>query len=202
MAEAESPPFAAPPVIVPLEAREREVLDHLASDMDAWVSFQGLRRGLGVHQQALVRTLRRLERDGLVLHDGRGYALTASGAAALAGSSPLPPPAALAPRVPLLEAMLPPHVDARAVVEHLARRWFQGLHWHGMAEAPGESVLQWTLAGGGGRVLARVGGGTLVIELEADPAPAAFSALRPLLGALAELYGARHGRGQGLGPNA
>lgn len=189
MAEAatpQTPDAPAPVALGGLEDRERSVLAQLARDLDAWVSFQGLRRQLGVHQQALVRTLRRLQSQGLVAHDGRGYQLTDQGAAALQGSSLRVFEAA---RLPLVTALLPPHVGAGDVAAQLSRRWFGGLRWYGQSEGPGETSLHWVADKV--RVTVRVSAGSVQLEVEhaeTDQARA-FAAARPVLAALAELYG-------------
>ncbi len=187
MADAPLPP-APSFAVAALEDRDRTVLAELAREVDAWVTFQGLRRQLGVHQQALARTLRRLEADGLVAHDGKGYQLTDRGAAALQGHA-FPRPAA--PPLPLLEALLPPHLGAGDVAAQLSRRWFGGLRWYAQSEGPGETVLHWMTENGKGRVTVRVHGGALRMEVQADPEDptGGFSAARPVLAALAEIYG-------------
>lgn len=176
-------PLGAP--TPPLEDRERSVLAELAREMDAWVTFQGLRRQLGVHQQALARTLRRLESQGLLAHDGKGYQLTDQGSAALRGERVAPPRRDV---LPLLQALLPPHVQPGDVARQLSRRWFGDLRWYGQSEGPGETSLHWMA--GKARVTVRVAPGSVHLEVENDPGePArAYSAVRPLLGALAELY--------------
>jgi len=190
MAESTTPPAPAnlPAVPAPLEDRERSVLAQLAREMDAWVTFQGLRRQLGVHQQALSRTLRRLEADGLVAHHGKGYQLTDRGATALRGHAWSPAPA---DPMPVLEALLPPYVAPGDVAAQLARRWFGGLRWYAQSEGPGETTLHWLTEAGKGRVSLRIHGGALTLEVQPDPADATqgFSAVRPVLAALAELYG-------------
>lgn len=208
MAESETRTPAAHPVGAPqLEERERTVLAELAREVDAWVSFQGLRRQLRVHQQALSRTLRRLEGEGLVAHDGKGYQLTDKGVAALHGQAlPLHGHAAL-PQAPLsrsepasltvLEALLPPHAGAGDVAALLSRRWFAGLRWFAQSEGPGETALHWLVEPGSGRVTVRVSGGALTLEVTPDPADPGrgFAAARPVLAALAEVYGAGGGAG-------
>jgi biotin operon repressor len=177
------PPEAAG---APLEDRERTVLAELSREMDAWVTFQGLRRQLGVHQQALARTLRRLEDQGLVQHDGKGYQLTDRGAALLRGQ-PLP---AQGQAFTVLEALLPPHLTAEDVAASLSRRWFGGLRWYAQSEAAGEVALHWVPETGKGRVTVRVQGAALTLEVQGDAAsPASYAALRPVMAALAELYG-------------
>lgn len=199
MAESKSPvapgglPAAGPAPDAPsgLEERERSVLAELAREVDAWVSFQGLRRQLRVHQQALVRTLRRLQQDGLVAHDGKGYQLTDRGVAALRGHSALARAPETAAPVTLLEALLPPHAGQGDVAAQLARRWFGGLRWFGQSEGPGETALHWVAEPGNARVTVRVSAGAITLEVAPDPADPArgFAAVRPLLGALAEVYG-------------
>lgn len=187
MSEAETRPAAAPSFDAgALEDRERIVLDELGREVDAWVTFQGLRRQLGVHQQALSRTLRRLESAGLVQHDGKGYQLTDRGATALQGR-PLAP---AAKTMTVLEAVLPPHMSAADVTAQLSRRWFGGLRWYAQSEGPGETSLHWVPETGRGRVTVRVSGATLSLELQGDAgSPASYAAMRPVLAALAELYG-------------
>lgn len=172
-----------------LEDRERSVLAELGRESEAWVSFQGLRRTLGVHQQALARVLRRLEAQGLVAHGGQGYQLTAAGHAALSGA----PGVVARAQLPVLQALLPSHVDARAVAEQLSRRWFGGLRWYGMSEGPGEWTLHWMA--GRARVTMRVATGSVHVEVEdgVEEAARTFAALRPILAALAEVYGADSG---------
>lgn len=190
MAESERP--GAPPGPLesgaPLDERERLVLAELAREVDAWVSFQGLRRQLGVHQQALSRTLRRLEGDGLVSHEGRGYQLTDRGASLLRGHAVGGPGAG---HVRFVEALLPPHVGAGDVTRLLARRWFGGLRWYAQSEGPGETALHWIAEPSRARVTVRVGASSLTLEVQPDPADPqrGFAAVRPLLQALSELYG-------------
>lgn len=176
------------PVASELEDREKLVLSELAREGEARVAFQGLRRRLELHQEALSRTLRRLQRDGLVAHDDKGYKLTEQGFAALRG---LPVTQARREVLPVVQAMLPPNLSAEGVAEHLSQRWFRGLRWYGQSEAPGETTLTWLAEPGNAMVRVRVSGGTLALEIELAPgAPAqSFGAARSVLAALAELYG-------------
>jgi Mn-dependent DtxR family transcriptional regulator len=171
-----------------LEPREQAVLAELAREGEARVAFQGLRRRLELHQEALSRTLRRLEREGLVAHDDKGYRLTEQGFAALRG---LPLHHGRREVLPVVQAVLPPHVSAEGVAEHLAQRWFRGLRWYGQSEAPGETTLTWLAEPGNAMVRVRVAGGTLSLEVEVSPtAPGqGFAAARSVLAALAEVYG-------------
>lgn len=211
------PPSAAPAPSPPLEERERSVLAELAREatarrrgssraaaleFDAWVTFQGLRRQLGVHQQALARTLRRLEQHGLIAHAGKGYQLTDAGFLALRSARPA---TEARPAIPVVHALLPPHVQPDAVASQLSRRWFGGLRWYGQSEGPGETSLHWMAdldapAGASGsslaspaaaktRVSVRVGGGRITLEVEDTGDARAYAAARPVLAAISELYG-------------
>lgn len=188
MAEADAgpaPTHPLPPLAAALEDRERTVLAELGREVEQWVSFQGLRRQLGVHQQALARVLRRLEAQGLVAHEGKGYQLTDAGHAALRGAGR----AATRPVLPVMQALLPPHVQPGDVAAQLARRWFGGLRWYGQSDGPGETSLHWMA--GQTRVTLRVAPGSVHLEVEDEGQPAStFAAARPVLAALAELYGA------------
>jgi len=183
---AESPPPSAlrPSPPPSLEERERIVLSELAREIDAWVTFQGLRRQLGVHQQALARTLRRLEQSGLIAHAGKGYQLTDAGFTALRGDRPS---IEARPALPLVHALLPPHVQPEAVAAQLSRRWFGGLRWYGQSEGPGETSLHWMADRT--RVTVRVSTSGVTLEVEDTGDARAFAAARPVLAALSELYG-------------
>ncbi|HVL47481.1 MAG TPA: MarR family transcriptional regulator [Candidatus Thermoplasmatota archaeon] len=170
-----------------LPDRELSILTELAREGDARVAFQGLRRRLDVHQQALVRTLRRLESRGLVARDPAGYRLTEAGFAALEGRSVSPVPGA---SITLVSALLPPHVEAEAVAELLGRRWFRGLRWYGQSGGPGEIVLTWTTEAEGARVRVRAGAGTVTVESDVPPGGhPRFAGAHAVLSAIAELYG-------------
>lgn len=172
-----------------LAEREIAVLGELGRDGDARVAFQGLRRRLDLHQEALARTLRRLEREGLVAKDEKGYRLTDAGFGALAGRPrTAPPPKEV---LPLVQALLPPHVAPDAVADLLSRRWFRGLRWYGQSDGPGETTLTWLVDGSNTVVRVRLAGASFVLEVEGATANdrRAYAAARGLLAALAELYG-------------
>lgn len=193
MSDAESPPLAQPlppQASASLEDRERDILAELAREIDAWVSFQGLRRQLGIHQQALARTLKRLESSGWVAHAGKGYQLTDAGFALLREQKVA---AASRPVVPVLQALLPPHVSVGDVAAQLSRRWFGGLRWYGQSEGPGETTLHWMAERT--RVTVRISPGSVTLEVEDAPGSQAqtFGAARPVLAALAEIYGTGNG---------
>lgn len=182
-AETREAPMPAPPAG---EDREMAILAELARESESRIAFQGLRRRLDLHQQALARTLKRLERQGLVARDERGYRLTDDGYAALSGR------AVAAPRrdvLNLVTALLPPHLDSGLVAAQLSRRWFRGLRWYGQSEGPGETTLAWISEPGHSTVRVRMTGGTASLEVEKAPGDdRAFESAGAVLSALAELY--------------
>lgn len=175
-----------------LEDRDREVLAELARAGEGKTAFQGLRRRLGLHQQALTRTLRRLERSGVVARSDEGYALTVQGRAAVRGQVPTVP---RGEPLPVLQALLPPSVTADEVAERLARRWFRDLRWYGREDRGGEVRLNWLTVDTGSLVRVRFAGGvaTLEVELGRGEALSRFPAAQAVLKALADLYAAPQG---------
>ena len=187
-------PYRGPP----LDERDLPLLAELAHEWDARVTFQGLRRRLGVHQQALARALRRLEGDGLVARSPEGYHLTELGFSALWGHARPRPPR---DTYTLLQALLPPHTDDEAVARRLARRWTGPLRWYGEARNPGETTLAWLLDPSDALLKVRIAGGALAIESE-DSGEAAFAAAGALLAALSDLYRAPDAPAPGPGHEA
>lgn len=189
--------WTAPAPVPALEERERSVLAELARESDASVSFQGLRRQLGLHQQVLTRTLRRLESAGLVAHAERGYQLTERGSAALRDRLASTPRAHAAT---LVQAILPPHVSGGEAAAQLARRWFGGLRWYGQSDGPGETTLHWVVEPGRHRVTVRVSEGSITLEADVPPQDSArvYAAARPVLAAIAEIYGMPSRRDTGV----
>ena len=173
----------------PLDERELAVVAALRAEEHT--AFQGLRRKLGLHQQALTRTLRRLERQGVVERDERGYALTAQGRSAVKGLVPLAASREPGELLPVLQALLPPAITADDVADRLARRWFRDLRWYGRSDAtPGEVALSWLTVDTGALVRVRFAQGMAVLEVELAPGERLdrFPAAQAVLKALAELY--------------
>jgi len=126
-----------------LPVREQSILDALAGD--GAVSFQGLKRLLGLHPQTLSRSLARLRRDGLVVGDEGGYRL----AQPLLPETATDAGRALMPTIPVeqsavLAAVLLENPDmARQLEQALSGRWFRTLRWLGKAKAAGVTILAW-----------------------------------------------------------
>jgi DNA-binding MarR family transcriptional regulator len=193
----EGPPRPSDPERSIVGEREALVLEQLGQSDRAQVAFQGLRRKLDLHQEILSRTLRRLERDGLVRKDDGGYALTEEGLVVLRA---LHPAAQSSIPARIVEALLPPHLDSEAVAAHLSRRWFRGLRWYGRSDSGGEIVLTWLSEPGNDAVRLRIGSRSLSLEADsgAGDASFAFASARAILAAIAEIYGPPPGLGNGI----
>jgi DNA-binding Lrp family transcriptional regulator len=169
-----------------LRERDRQILLELAKGDDSQVAFQGLRRRLDLHPQALQRSLKRLESDGFVRRDAFGYGLSEQGLALFQGEG-----AAVArPRgVPLVTGLLPAHVEPAHVVERLGKRWFEGLGWDGLSQGPGETVLNWRRKDGGEiRLRLTHGGFRIEVASASGLDPAAVADAGHVLSALGGIY--------------
>lgn len=168
-----------------LDERSFSVLWELSRLGDAEVAFSGIRRRLQIHQESLSRTLRRLEDRGLVEGTGEGYRLTDDGFDRIRACRR----AAERPTFsPVVSAVVPSTVDPDAFLDRLTGRWFEGLHWYGLAEGPGEVRLAWLADPDREIVQLRIVGGSAILEAEPDLDDAATaSAMSSLLVALADV---------------
>jgi DNA-binding Lrp family transcriptional regulator len=165
-----------------LRDREKTVLEEFARAQGGHIAFQALRRRLGLHPQALTRTLRSLESSGWIRREELGYRLVTQDP----NASQLPVPSE---RVPVFAALVPPHLLPRQIVDQLRHRWFNGLRWFGVSEGPNESVLTWTTEAEGRPVRLRVSSTMIGVELEGRDANNDLANVAPLMQALAVLYG-------------
>jgi hypothetical protein len=149
------------------------------------VAFSGLRRVLQAHPESLARSLRRLEREGLVEKIDGTYRIRDDGQA---------PPAD--PELSTIAHVeLPTGAEPEGLLGHLAGRWFGSLRWVGVLDRPGGPLLAWARRDGPGLVLLGREGSQLTVyvpeqERTADPHGAedaaydlllhATEALRPL----------------------
>jgi DNA-binding Lrp family transcriptional regulator len=119
------------------------------------LAFSGLRRVLGAHPESLSRSLRRLEREGLVQRVDGGYRALAA------------PPRVDERSDQGLRAIaridVPNATDPRAFLGRLAGRWFGTLRWVGLLERPEGELLAWARRQGGGLVLLGLQRGVLSV---------------------------------------
>lgn len=148
------------------------------------LAFNGLRRFLGTHPESLARSLRRLEREGLVERVDGGYRALA------------PPPTVDGRSDRDLRSIarvdLPPGTSPRAFLGRLAGRWFGTLRWVGLLERPDGELLAWARRDGGGLVLLGLRRGVLSVYVPSlrpddDPAEAEEAAYELLYHAVENL---------------
>jgi DNA-binding HxlR family transcriptional regulator len=128
------------------------VLDALQG-LPGRMAFSGLRRVLGAHPESLARSLRRLEREGLVERVDGGYR-------ALAGVERSVDELTSDLR-PVAQVDLPVGTSAETLLGRLAGRWFGALRWVGVVERPDGRLLSWARRDGSGHVLLGIDRGTL-----------------------------------------
>jgi hypothetical protein len=127
------------------------------------IAFNGLRRALGAHPEALARALRRLEREGLVERSADGYrALSPERPSDLALTTDLRPVARID---------LPVGTTSDAVYGRLAGRWFGSLRWVGVIDGTRGRLLAWARRDGSGYVLLGVRRGSLQVYVPGVSGP-------------------------------
>ncbi len=170
-----------------LPGHDQDVLRLLGEEAPAEVTFQGLRRRLGIHQESLARALRRLEDDELIVRTEEGYRIRTQG---LALAPREEPPGAVA-ALPLLRTVLPGREAARRATEALRQRWFSNLRWYGQSQDAAGATLSWTTVDGEVRLDARFEGIFLSIDVRVphpDRLPEAVPAAHRLLSMAAQAY--------------
>jgi len=168
---------------VPVGGLDERVLETLQG-FQGRVAFSGLRRALHAHPESLSRSLRRLEREGLVERSENGYRARGE----------------LAPHVdpgrtdlrPVARVELPPGSPVESVLGRLSGRWFGSLRWVGVVETPTGRLLAWARRDGEGHVLLGVENGGLRVYVRGigsgdDPAESEDSAYELLVHAVDSL---------------
>lgn len=165
-----------------LALADRRVLSALAGD--GALSFQGLRRLLGLHPQALSRILKRLREAGLVEEAEEGYRLAAT--PTLLGDGMLPALPVQQSAV-LFSLVLEDPALAQRLRDALAGRWFGKLRWLGQARMGDVRVLAWIIEPEGTVIRLVLDGQHARIEVadEARSEPAAHEGVRTIMPALA-----------------
>src|SRR5579863_4699944 len=74
------------------------------------VSFQGIKRKLGLHQETLSRSLRRLEKEGLIEKINQDYSISERGESIISGTRTIHLPAILGEvyAIPIMRTIIPP----------------------------------------------------------------------------------------------
>jgi DNA-binding transcriptional ArsR family regulator len=169
------------PVEVPT-GHDLAILEALGGSFDeaGAISFQGMRRKLGLHQETLSRALRRLERDGLVAKSEQDYKISKKGTEVLTRTktkNSQAPRDVLFP-IPILRTILPPDATELELEEALSHKWFGTLRWYGSSHNEEGTVLAWTTDDGKLRLSARIGDGYLTVESQATTKESMETAIR------------------------
>lgn len=120
---------------------DQRVLD-LMSEFPGAITFAGLRRTLGVHQESLSRTLHRLEKEGHVERSDMGYRIPERSFLPAEGASTLRFPAR--GERPQAELRLTHVTDSNRILGSMAGRWFGRFRWVGSFEKGDRTTLLWT----------------------------------------------------------
>ncbi|HKN07462.1 MAG TPA: hypothetical protein VJ021_07695 [Thermoplasmata archaeon] len=124
------------------------------------IAFSGLRRVLHAHPESLSRSLRRLEREGLVERSDGGYRALGE------------VPRGTAPRSTDLRSIaqvdLPPGALPDSVLGRLSGRWFGSLRWVGVVEGPSGRLLAWARRDGADYVLLGIDRGVLRVYVRTE----------------------------------
>jgi predicted transcriptional regulator len=141
-----------------LDEREREVLKLLSSEQNAHLTFQGLRRRLGLHQETLTRTLKRLEEADVIERSPEGYKLKGTGSNysfAVQTNHSIPKP--------IVDAYLPSQIDVTVLFQKLKGRWFSNFRWLGYSHDGSQLSMSWISEDGRMQLQARISGGKITI---------------------------------------
>ena len=164
------------------------VLRAFGEDEDAKdLSFQGIRRKLGLHQETLSRSLHRLQRDGYLERLEHAYRISPKGLSTISrenAEEKKKTEFAEPYSVSLLRARLPEDVSISELVEALSFRWFGNLRWLGSTLSPDSAVLSWITSDTGLKMSVRIKDESLTIE----SAPVSGSSMAEASRAAFELF--------------
>jgi DNA-binding MarR family transcriptional regulator len=139
------------------------VLDAIGNEEGQNVSFQGIKRKLGFHQETLSRSLHRLERDGYVERLEHAYRASPKGLETLLQGRV----AAKEPEnygVPVIRALLPQDANIRELIDSLSYRWFGNLRWVSSTETENSATLTWITSDSGVKISAKIKEDSISIE--------------------------------------
>jgi DNA-binding transcriptional ArsR family regulator len=141
--------------------RELEVLRFLSNEQNAHYSFQGLRRRLGLHQETLARTLKRLEDAHAIERSPDGYSLRSTSANYsfnVQTNQSVPKP--------IIDAYLPSQIDVTILFQKLRGRWFSNFRWLGYSRDGEQLAMTWISEDGQIELQARIMGGKITIAAD------------------------------------
>jgi DNA-binding transcriptional ArsR family regulator len=141
-----------------LDDREREVLKLLAREHNTYFSFQGLRRRLGLHQETLTRTLKRLEEAHAIERSTTGYKLRNP-----INTFSFDVPTSEGYSKPVIEAYLPAEVNVTVLFQKLRGHWFSDFRWLGYSQDGNQLSMSWISEDGRMQVQARIGSGKITV---------------------------------------
>ncbi|GBC68942.1 hypothetical protein HRbin01_00632 [archaeon HR01] len=146
------------------------------------VSFQGIRRSLGLHQEKLSRILRRLERIGLVDRTFDGYRLTEK-ARRMAGVN-----RAGGRGDTLISMVLEDPAPVLAGVTAMRGRWAGEFRWHAYRVEDDGQVLEWVSNTRPVNLRLRIKGGVLTVETDSKNVEDRKHALKGALAIIRKAY--------------
>ncbi|MGI0092211.1 MAG: hypothetical protein ACREBS_10930 [Nitrososphaerales archaeon] len=132
------------------------------------LSFQGIKRKLGLHQETLSRALHRLQRDGYVERLSHAYRISSKGLSTISQMRPLTRSEIESHAEPysvlLLRAVLPPDLNVRELIDSLSYKWFGNMRWLGSTQSPDSATLTWMTSDSGLKISVKIKEDTLTIE--------------------------------------
>jgi len=126
------------PILQDIHDNDSKILSLLSQETGTYYSFKGLMRKLNLHQQSLTRALVRLEQLGLIKRSEHGYQI--KDIEQKSGTAVCGKPSAYRH---LLQAYIPPGIEAKEIVRKLSGRWFSTVRWVGLIESETNYMLQW-----------------------------------------------------------
>lgn len=120
--------------------RNLHILSLLSEEPNAEVTFQGLKRKLGWHQEILSRALKRLEKDGALLRTPLGaYKLNAREKHSHASRYGRRKEGVM----PITQLWLPHDLNPTTLISKMKNTWFGEWRWYAYNENSSEKTLTW-----------------------------------------------------------
>ncbi|MDW8359499.1 MAG: hypothetical protein RMK31_02800 [Candidatus Caldarchaeum sp.] len=158
---------------VEIRKDEEDVLKALSMASEGEVSFTGMRRALGMHQEKLSRILKRLEKHGLVDRTEHGYRLSGKARKLVSASGTNQPYVVVDTLVEDVGLVL-------AGVASLRGRWVEELRWLSYSVEDDAHVLRWISHDGSMLITLRLKNSRLQIESNVHDRRAVRAALAVL----------------------